>query len=330
MRKHTVLWTILVILAFQVGLLAPAQAEVVGHLTLMKGRVDILRGGQLPATPAKVNDGVQTSDVIRSRSASKAQITFIDKSTLTIGPESRVAIEAYMFDAAKQKRNAVLQLFQGLAHVVVNKVYKPGEPDFVVETHTAIMGVRGTEFGIRLQPNSTTVLNLRGVLQVGNILPQVSQLFLKAFKVAYAFGPCNDKSGRWVCLKDKQGTTVAKGMPPSQPFSFTMADWESFLGQLDSALGSSSSGPGGGSSMPLGIISRYVTPGGGPQGVDPGFGPRGAQGSGLPQNFNTTPIYTPPSVAPQQAVAPPQVASTPPASTPPSPPPLPSPGPIRR
>jgi hypothetical protein len=331
MRKHTVLWTILVILAFQVGLLAPAQAEVVGRLTLMKGRVDILRGGQLPATPAKVNDGVQTGDVIRTRSASKAQITFIDNSTLTIGPESRVAIKAYMFDAVKQKRNAVLQLFQGLAHVVVNKVYKPGEPDFVVETHTAIMGVRGTEFGIRLQPNSTTVLNLRGVLQVGNISPEVSQLFLKAFKVAFTFGPCNDKSGRWVCLKDKQGTTVAKGLPPSQPFSFTMADWESFLGQLDSNLGSSSSsGPGGGSGLPLGIISRYVTPGGGPQGVDPGFGPGGAQGSGLPQNFNNSPIYTPPSVAPQQAVAPPQVASTPPASTPPSPPPLPSPGPIRR
>jgi hypothetical protein len=320
MRKYTVLWTILVILAFQVGLLAPAQAEGVGRLTLMKGRVDILKGGQLPATPAKVNDGVQTGDVIRTRSASKAQITFMDNSTMTIGPESRVAIEAYMFDSAKQKRNAVLQIFQGLAHVVVNKVYKPGEPDFVVKTHTAVMGVRGTEFGIRLQPNSTTVLNLRGVLQVGNISPEVSQLFRKAFKVAFAFGPCNDKLGRWVCLKDKQGTTVAKGLPPSQAFSFTMADWESFLGQLDSGLGgSSSSGPGGGTGMPMGIISGYVTPNGGPQGVDPGFGPSNAQGSGLPQNFNTSPIYTPPTVPPQQAVTPPQVASTPPASTPPSP-----------
>ena len=87
-----------------------------------------------------------------------------------------MGIEAYMFDSAQNKRNAVVQLFQGLAQVVVSKVFKSAEPDFVVKTHTAIMGVRGTEFGIRLHPNSSTILNLEGLLQVGNIFPEVGQL----------------------------------------------------------------------------------------------------------------------------------------------------------
>ena len=149
-----------------------AQADVVGRLTQVEGRVDILRGGQLPAIPVKVDDGVQTGDVLRTKSLSKAQITFIDNSTLTIAPESRVGIEAYMFDSAQNKRNAVVQLFQGLAHVVVSKVFKSAEPDFVVKTQTAIMGVRGTEFGIRLHPNSSEILNFEGLLQVGNIFPR--------------------------------------------------------------------------------------------------------------------------------------------------------------
>ena len=189
MRKFAFRWAVLMILAIQVGPLTPAQADVVGRLTQVEGRVDLLKGGQLPANPVKLDDGVQPGDVIRTKSLSKAQITFIDNSTLTISPESRVAIETYMFDAAKQKRSAVLQLFYGLAHVVVSKVFEVAEPDFVVKTHTAIMGVRGTEFGIRLQPNCSTILNLEGVLQVGNIFPEVGQLFQRAFKVAYSFGP---------------------------------------------------------------------------------------------------------------------------------------------
>ena len=155
MKKCAFFWVVLVILAFQAGPLTGAQADVVGRLTQVEGRVDILRGGQLPAIPVKVDDGVQTGDVLRTKSLSKAQITFIDNSTLTIAPESRVGIEAYMFDSAQKKRNAVVQLFQGLAHVVVNKIFKAAEPDFVVKTQTAIMGVRGTDFGIRIHPNSS-------------------------------------------------------------------------------------------------------------------------------------------------------------------------------
>jgi hypothetical protein len=164
MRKCSFFLLVLVILAFQLALLTGAQADVVGRLTQVEDWVDILRGGQLPATPVKVDDRVQTGDVLRTKSLSKAQITFIDNFILTIAPESRVGIEAYMFDSTQNKRNAVVQLFQGLAHVVVNKVFKSAEPDFVVKTQTAIMGVRGTEFGIRLQPNSSDILNFKGLL----------------------------------------------------------------------------------------------------------------------------------------------------------------------
>ena len=63
MKKHVFFWVVFVILAFQVGPLAAAQGDVAGRFTQVEGRVDILRGGQLPATPVKVNDGVQTGDV---------------------------------------------------------------------------------------------------------------------------------------------------------------------------------------------------------------------------------------------------------------------------
>lgn len=211
-----------------------ALAEVVGHITQAEGRIDILKAGKLPATPVKLQDGVEPGDVLRTKSLSKAQITFIDDSVITLSPESRLAIDEYRFDPTQQKRTAVMNLFQGLAHVVVNKLFKAEEPDFVVKTHTAVTGVRGTDFGIRLQANSSTILNFKGRTQVGNIFPEVSQLFRRAFKLAYAFGPPGSHST--VLLEDMQGTTVGRGLPPTLPFSITAEDQKLFMNQMVTGL----------------------------------------------------------------------------------------------
>jgi hypothetical protein len=313
MRKFVFLWTVLVVLAFQVGSLTYAQADAVGRLTLVEGRVDLLKGGQLPATPAKVDDGVQPGDVLRTKSQSKAQVTFIDNSTLALAPESRVAIEAYMFDSAQNKRHAVLQLFQGLAHAVVSKVYKSAEPDFVVKTHTAIMGIRGTEFGIRLHPNSSTILNLAGVLQVGNILSEVSQLSRRAFKLAYSFGPGAGGGQHWVYLRDMQGTTVGWGLPPTQAYALRPEDWQVFLNQMAVGLTSRKrNGEAGGGEGAIGTVSETIggfpSTGGGPQRTD------SVLGNQLPPGILNTPAYTPPPVTP-----PPVVVTPPPPAAAPAP-----------
>lgn len=196
-------------------------AEVVGHITQVEGRVELLKGGKLPATGAKAQDGVEPGDVLRTKSLSRAQITFLDNTTVTISPEARIAIEEYMFDP-KGKRSAVLQLFQGLAHFVVTQVYKIQEPDFIVKTHTAAMGVRGTDVGIRLTPNDTTFLCFKGLVRVVNIFPEVGDTFKRAEKVAFAFGSA------FVDLKSMQGSVVARGLPPTLPFTLTDQDRQLF------------------------------------------------------------------------------------------------------
>ena len=184
MKLRQVLISGWVALALMLIFSTVAGAEVVGRLTQLEGRVDLLKGGKLPAVPLKVDDTVEPGDVVRTKSLSKAQITFIDNSLLTLSQEARIAIEEFKFEPSQGKRQAVLEIFQGLALAVVNKILKAEEPDFVIKTQTAIMGVRGTEIGMRNQPNSSTILNFQGRTQVGNIFPEVSRLFLKAFKVA--------------------------------------------------------------------------------------------------------------------------------------------------
>lgn len=251
MRKLVFLLTVVVILTFKVGPPTRAWAEVVGRLTQVEGQVDLLKGGQLPANPVKLGDGVQPGDVLRTKSLSKAQITFIDNSTLTISPGSRVSIEAYMFDSAQNKRNVVLQLFRGLALLVVNKIYQTTEPNFVVKTHTAIMGVRGTEVGIRLYPNFSEFLNFKGKTCVKSNYPEIHGT---------------------VCLEDSQGTRVNDGLPPTIHFDLSIGDRQLFLRQMAVGL---ISFKGGGVDTPMGIMGGLGAGGG------PGFDPtQGSQGQG--------------------------------------------------
>jgi hypothetical protein len=234
--------SMVMVLALMFACATTAGAAAAGRLSLVQGQVDLLKNGKLPAVAVKVGDAVGPGDVIRTKSRSRAQITFIDNSTLTISPKSRIAVKEFVYDAAQRKRSAVLELFRGFALAVVNKITKVKEPDFVIKTHTAIVGVRGTEIGFRLSANSSTVLNFKGYTQVGNISPQVSQRFLKAFKVAYSFG-WNQDHRRWVYLRDMQGTRVGLHRVPTPPFTITPAEQRQFMQQLTSEVSSESNVP---------------------------------------------------------------------------------------
>jgi FecR protein len=308
MKLRRVLISGWVALALMLIFSTVAGAEVVGRLTQLEGRVELLKGGKLPAVPLKLDDTVEPGDIIRTKSLSKAQITFIDNSLLTLSQESRIAIEEFKFDPGQEKRHAVLQIFQGLALAVVNKILKAEEPDFVIKTQTAIVGVRGTEIGMRNQPNSSTILNFQGRTQVGNIFPEVSRLFLKAFKVAFSKGSWNNGSSRWVLLQDMQGTTVARNLPPTVPFTITPQDQMMFMRQLTTYAA---------------LSGRHNAPG---APVTPASGSTITVGLHLPGSQTTvnnlTTVTVPPKVVPQVQTAPP---APPPPAPPPPPPPTPTP-----
>ena len=165
------------------------HAAVVGRFTLIKGQVDLLKGGKVPGIPAKVQDGVEPGDVIRTKTMSKAQLSMVDASVITLAPESRLAIADYQYNPARDERRAVLRLFQGLVHTAVNRIIKTEEPDFIMETHTATIGVRGTDWYTLLGPNSTGVYLPRGYFGREFQPPHRSGLAPTAFQAIYPGSP---------------------------------------------------------------------------------------------------------------------------------------------
>jgi hypothetical protein len=150
-----------------------AHAAVAGRFTMVTGKVDLLKQGKLPAISAKVHDGVEPGDIIRTKSRSKAQLQMIDDSIITLAPESRLAIADYQYKPAPEERRAVLRFFRGLMQATVKRIIKREEPDFIIETHTAVVGVRGSNPYVLLMPAFTTVYLPEGLLDVSSNNPNI-------------------------------------------------------------------------------------------------------------------------------------------------------------
>ncbi len=153
---------------------------------------------------------------------------------MIIFPESRVAIEEYRFDAAKGNLRAVLQVFLG--QVLIHRASQVQQPDFVIKTHTAVVRFRGAEFGCRLYPNFSTIMNFAGHSSVINISPDAKEE---------------------VNLNDRQRTTVAWARPPTLPFEITAKDRQQFINQLPLA----SMGLEGGTHVGAPVAADVVAPG---------------------------------------------------------------------
>ena len=212
------------------------HAAVVGRFTLIKGQVDVLKGGKVPGIPAKVQDGVEPGDVIRTKSGAKAQLSMVDASVITLAPESRLAVADYHYDPAGGERRAVLRLFRGMVHTVVNRIIKTEEPDFLMETHTATIGVRGTDWYTLLGPNSTGVYLPNGILSVSSNLPAVKGS---------------------IRLPSRHFTHVLQGLPPSVPQPLTPEILRMLEKMMDTGLSEGGLGFG---SPAAGTGAQYQTP----------------------------------------------------------------------
>ncbi|NWF51732.1 MAG: FecR domain-containing protein, partial [Nitrospirae bacterium] len=143
-----------------------------GKFTFVQGRVDVLRQPATRAVPVKMGDAVFVGDIIRAKSASKAEITFTDGNVVKIAPNTRVEISEYMFEESKGK--GILKLSRGKVQAIVQqkiakKIAAFGEANrFEIHTPTAIAGVRGTNFIVSFQRNSTSVLVLEGYVNTYN------------------------------------------------------------------------------------------------------------------------------------------------------------------
>ena len=125
-----------------------ALAADAGEIKVVQGAAHIERGSE--RLPARVGMPVQEADRVVTGADGTVGITFADNSLLSIGPRSTFAIDRYVFDSTTHAGKFDSTLSKGTLAVVSGKMVKQSPEAMHVRTPSAIMGVRGTDFVVRV------------------------------------------------------------------------------------------------------------------------------------------------------------------------------------
>ncbi len=111
----------------------------------------------------RVGTDVQANEIISTAANDRAHLVFLDGTTLTIGPESQMTIDKFVYDPNTQKGELALNASKGVFRLIGGRISKTST--IAVTTPSATMGIRGGIAVFGVQPSATT-----SILVFGNSL----------------------------------------------------------------------------------------------------------------------------------------------------------------
>ena len=145
-------WLVQVLLALALagyGASGWAQ-ERSGTLKNIEGEVTLVREGRnLPAIPG---GALREGDRIVTGRKSAAAATLKDGTVLSVGPNSSLDLTQYAFEPVSQNGSMLVNLLQGTVRMVTGIMGKSNPELIKLTTPTTVVGVRGTDFIVEVQP----------------------------------------------------------------------------------------------------------------------------------------------------------------------------------
>jgi len=129
---------------------APAPAEAAperqaGFVKSVRGDVKLLSAAA-SARNAVPGDALASVDRIVTGPDSSASVVLRDDTTLVVGPSSRLDLKQFHFDATTHEGGLLVSLLRGSMRMITGLIGKTNPDAVRVETQTATIGIRGTDF----------------------------------------------------------------------------------------------------------------------------------------------------------------------------------------
>ena len=171
--------TIALTLLFLGSLSAKANEELTIEKQLV-GIVGAISGTVKTETrELKTGDKIYLNETILAGAGSGTQILLLDQSTFTIGEDSEVVMDTFIYDPATNDGKIVASVKQGSLKVISGLISKKNPDSLTVEVPEGTLGSRGTEFQtivsrgktdtLLIGPGKNNTLGMRpGSVLVGN------------------------------------------------------------------------------------------------------------------------------------------------------------------
>ena len=151
------------ILSFLVGLIftfsAATAAEKVNVEKQLIGIIGAVSGTIKTNTrELKTGDKIYLNETILAGKDSGTQILLLDQSTFSIGSDSEVVMDTFIYDPATNEGKIVASVKQGSLKVISGLISKKNPDSLTVEVPEGTLGSRGTEFQTMVSKTQTSTL----------------------------------------------------------------------------------------------------------------------------------------------------------------------------
>lgn len=126
--------------------------EKIGVVGAANGEVTALRGGK--SLTVKPGDAVFLNDVFETGTASEAQLIFLDRSTLSLTPRSKLTVDNYVYNPASKDGQMNVQGMKGVFRFVGGALSK--NHPVSIKTPVATIGIRGGIAETNIAENGAT------------------------------------------------------------------------------------------------------------------------------------------------------------------------------
>lgn len=211
--------------------MAWAQANI-GNTQIV---VNDVKGTVGQSEPAVLRAGIDIfqNEVIRTGERSASKVVFQDKTNLSIGGNSQVTLDRFVYDPDPTKSQVALSIARGVVRFATGSLPKSS---YQITTPTATIGVRGTILTILVAEDGSTTI----IVDEGDVVVT--------------------SGGQTVSVGAGMTTTIKPGAPPLPPAP-TPPTPPSVVAEMDYLLANNNTlvaGPPAGSAAGTGIANRWT------------------------------------------------------------------------
>lgn len=184
-----------------------AQLVKIGSAAAVRGTVNASAPGAIgrivsSGKPLFHKDHVTTDD------AARLQVLLVDETTFTIGPNSDMVLDEFVYDPKTDAGKVTAKVTKGVFRFVTGKVARKSPASMNVNMPVGTIGIRGTMVAGRATAEESVVI-LLGPGDQNNADESIGSV-----EVANAGGEVTLRRPGW-------GTTIKRGQPPAPPRDMT-------------------------------------------------------------------------------------------------------------
>jgi len=125
-----------------------ADADHVGIIKSLAGDVSIARNDR--TIKATGNMRLQKGDQIRTGANGKVGLIFEDDTVISLGPNSMIAIDNFLFQPNEKRLSFIARIIQGTVSYLSGQIAKLAPNQTRLETPYATVGMRGTHILVKV------------------------------------------------------------------------------------------------------------------------------------------------------------------------------------